>query len=157
MSKRSAGQGGVCGTGSLLLKPFGEFAVRQDSPRPSGTPLINAGGKGLVADSHWCGGFRKLMLRNLPKGTHPGANEPAPKSVILSDRRESKDLRIDFHANVPEVRRSFDSGLRPSLRMTNVGKRPIDWGDTPSVMLTHDSSPCGGAESWPPPRGGCRR
>ena len=47
MSKRSAGQGGVCGTGSLLLKPFGEFAVRQDSPRPSGTPLINAGGQGV--------------------------------------------------------------------------------------------------------------
>ena len=48
MSKRSAGQGGVCDTGSLLLKPFGEIAVRQDSPRPSGTPLINAGGKGIV-------------------------------------------------------------------------------------------------------------
>ena len=61
MSKRSAGQGGVCGTGSLLLKPFGEIAVRQDSPRPSGTPLINAGGKGCgplglamtVVDGGW--------------------------------------------------------------------------------------------------------
>ena len=30
------------------MQPFGEFAVRQDSPRPSGTPLINAGGKGIV-------------------------------------------------------------------------------------------------------------
>ena len=48
MSKRSAGQGGVCGRVLLLLQPFGEFAVRQDSPRPSGTPLINAGGKEIV-------------------------------------------------------------------------------------------------------------
>ena len=44
MSKRSAGQGGVCGRVLRLLQPFGEIAVRQDSPRPSGTPLINAGG-----------------------------------------------------------------------------------------------------------------
>ena len=48
MSKRSAGQGGVCGRVLRLLQPFGEFAVRQDSPRPSGTPLINAGGKGFL-------------------------------------------------------------------------------------------------------------
>ena len=48
MSKRSAGQGGVCGTALLLLPHFGEFVLRQSSPRPSGTPLINAGGKGLV-------------------------------------------------------------------------------------------------------------
>ena len=48
MSKRSAGQGGVCGRVLHLLQPFGEFAARQDSPRPSGTPLINAGGKGIV-------------------------------------------------------------------------------------------------------------
>ena len=48
MSKRSAGQGGVCGTVLLLLPRLGEFALRQDSPRPSGTPLINAGGKGAV-------------------------------------------------------------------------------------------------------------
>ena len=48
MSKRSAGQGGVCGIVFLLLQPFGEFELRLDSPRPSGTPLINAGGKGTV-------------------------------------------------------------------------------------------------------------
>ena len=48
MSKRSAGQGGVCGRVLLLLQAFGEFVLRQDSPRPSGTPLINAGGKGMV-------------------------------------------------------------------------------------------------------------
>ena len=48
MSKRSAGQGGVCGGVFHLLQPSGEFVLRQDSPRPSGTPLINAGGKGIV-------------------------------------------------------------------------------------------------------------
>ena len=48
MSKRSAGQGGVCGIRLLLLPHSGEFVLRQDSPRPSGTPLINAGGKGIV-------------------------------------------------------------------------------------------------------------
>ena len=42
------------------------------------------------------------------------------RSVILSDRRESKDLRTNFTANIPEVRRSFDFGLRPSLRMTKL-------------------------------------
>ena len=30
------------------MQPFGEIAVRQDSPCPSGTPLINAGGKGFL-------------------------------------------------------------------------------------------------------------
>ena len=59
----------------------------------------------------------------------PGTNVPGiflchnlvgrhPSLVILSDRRESKDLRTNFSANVPKVRRSFDFGLRPSLRMT---------------------------------------
>ena len=45
MAKRSAGQGGVCGSVFLLMPHFGEYELRQDSPRPSGTPLINAGGK----------------------------------------------------------------------------------------------------------------
>ena len=48
----------------------------------------------------------------------PRRKRTSPKSVILSDRRESKVLRTDFAANVPEVRRSFDFGLRPALRMT---------------------------------------
>ena len=46
MSKRSAGQGGVCGTPFLFHRHFGESVLRQDSPRPFGAPpLINAGGK----------------------------------------------------------------------------------------------------------------
>ena len=40
--------------------------------------------------------------------------------VILSDRRESKDLRTAGIAVVKSVRRSFDSGLRPALRMTYI-------------------------------------
>ena len=43
--------------------------------------------------------------------------------VILSEGRspKSKDLRTDFTAAVPQVRRSFDSLC--SLRMTNFGDR----------------------------------
>jgi hypothetical protein len=40
--------------------------------------------------------------------------------VILSERSESKDLRMLGTAAVKSVRRSFDSGLRPPLRMTSV-------------------------------------
>ena len=39
--------------------------------------------------------------------------------VILSERSESKDLRTVVVFAVNSVRRSFDSGLRPPLRMTN--------------------------------------
>ena len=39
--------------------------------------------------------------------------------VILSERSESKDLGTDFTAMVIVVRRSFDYGLRPPLRMTD--------------------------------------
>ena len=45
-----------------------------------------------------------------------GYRNPA---VILSDRRESKDLRTDLTAQVPSVRRFFDSADAP-LRMTNL-------------------------------------
>ena len=38
--------------------------------------------------------------------------------VILSERSESKDLRMTVTNAVISVRRSFDSGLRPALRMT---------------------------------------
>ena len=38
--------------------------------------------------------------------------------VILSDRRESKDLRTDLTANVIIMRRFFDFVLRTPLRMT---------------------------------------
>ena len=31
---------------------------------------------------------------HLPDGIYPGEPAPAPHTVILSDRRESKDLRI---------------------------------------------------------------
>ena len=40
--------------------------------------------------------------------------------VILSDRRESKDLRTDLPVNVIKVRRFFDSADAP-LRMTELG------------------------------------
>ena len=40
--------------------------------------------------------------------------------VILSERSESKDLRIYGIFAVKLVRRSFDFGLRPPLRMTAV-------------------------------------
>ena len=42
----------------------------------------------------------------------------SPKSVILSDRRESKDLGTDLTAYVIKMRRFFDSVLRTPLRMT---------------------------------------
>ena len=38
--------------------------------------------------------------------------------VILSERSESKDLGTDRLHSTPKLRRSFDSGLRPPLRMT---------------------------------------
>ena len=41
-----------------------------------------------------------------------------PSDVILSDRRESKDLRTDLTANVIKMRRFFDFALRAPLRMT---------------------------------------
>ena len=50
--------------------------------------------------------------------TIPGEYAQSLPFVILSDRRESKDLRTDLGAELPEVRRSFDFGLRPPLRMT---------------------------------------
>ena len=40
--------------------------------------------------------------------------------VILSERSESKDLRTYGIFAVKSVRRSFDSGLRPPLRMTDI-------------------------------------
>ena len=43
----------------------------------------------------------------------------APPIVILSERSESKDLRIRRLLSIRLVQRSFDSGLRPPLRMTN--------------------------------------
>ena len=43
--------------------------------------------------------------------------EPPP-IVILSEQRESKDLRMIETALLKSVRRSFDFGLRPALRMT---------------------------------------
>ena len=54
-----------------------------------------------------------------PTGTVVNNKKPVCTPVILSEGRspESKDLRTDFTANLPGVRRSFDS-LR-SLRMTN--------------------------------------
>ena len=42
------------------------------------------------------------------------------KNVILSDRRESKDLRTDLTANLSAVRGFFDSA-DASLRMTKQG------------------------------------
>ena len=48
------------------------------------------------------------------------------RSVILSDRRESKDLRTNLPPALPVVRRSFDFGLRPALRMTNWRAGPSD-------------------------------
>ena len=50
-------------------------------PPPFGHPLINAGGKGLVADSHWCGGFGGWYC-----GT---ARRPSPTSEIA---RNAKSL-----------------------------------------------------------------
>ena len=41
--------------------------------------------------------------------------------VILSERSESKDLRTVDTWIFTFVRRSFDSGLRPTLRMTTLG------------------------------------
>ena len=69
------------------------------------SPLINEGGKG-------CGGFRWIT-------------QPATPAVILSDRRESKDLRTSGTFAVKSVRRSFDFGLRPPLRMTNRGNQGL--------------------------------
>ena len=48
-----------------------------------------------------------------------GASRRRQTAVILSDRRESKDLRTDLAAKVSSVRRSFDA-LR-LLRMTRRG------------------------------------
>ena len=45
-------------------------------------------------------------------------------SVILREQRESKDLRTFRSASRHSVRRSFDFGLRPSLRMTNGAAAP---------------------------------
>ena len=42
-----------------------------------------------------------------------------PPVVILSEQSESKELRIDYGAEVPEVRRFFDSADAP-LRMTDL-------------------------------------
>lgn len=39
-------------------------------------------------------------------------------AVILSEQSEPKDPGISFSAKVNPVRRSFDSGLCPPLRMT---------------------------------------
>ena len=79
MSKRSAGQGGVCGRVFLLLPPFGEIVLRQDSPRPSGTPLINAGGKGAVL----CPSLRM---------TWSGAVLPALRCFFCRGRKVWKEL-----------------------------------------------------------------
>ena len=46
--------------------------------------------------------------------------------VILSDRRESKDLRTDWTANVIKMRRFFDFVLRTPLRMTYLIVRLIE-------------------------------
>ena len=43
----------------------------------------------------------------------------APPIVILSERSESKDLRNNHLLFIHSVRGSFDSGLRPPLRMKN--------------------------------------
>ena len=47
-----------------------------------------------------------------------GIKKKLPRGVILSERSESKDLRTDGRFAVNLVRRSFDFGLRPALRMT---------------------------------------
>ena len=47
--------------------------------------------------------------------------EQKEEGVILSDRRESKDLGTDFTAYVTKVRRFFDSANAP-LRMTCVSR-----------------------------------
>ena len=41
-------------------------------------------------------------------------------SVIPCDRREARDLRTNELLSSGSMRRSFDSGLRPALRMTMV-------------------------------------
>ena len=46
------------------------------------------------------------------------------RSVILSEQSESKDLRTFRFASRHSVRRSFDFGLRPSLRMTSCAAAP---------------------------------
>ena len=51
---------------------------------------------------------------------HPHFRRIRKMHVILSEQSESKDLRTDYIAFVPVVRRSFDSGLRPALRMTDL-------------------------------------
>ena len=84
MSKRSAGQGGVCGRVLRLLQPFGEFAVRQDSPRPSGTPLINAGGQGTGCGFALVRRFRKLMLRNGHDRSLRGSQELPPSASFTT-------------------------------------------------------------------------
>ena len=44
--------------------------------------------------------------------------------VILSEQSEAKDLRTFRFASRHSVRRSFDFGLRPSLRMTSGAAAP---------------------------------
>jgi len=51
-------------------------------------------------------------------GIHFGESARSPKFVILSDRRESKDLRTDHLHSTSILRRSFDA-LR-LLRMTDL-------------------------------------
>ena len=54
---------------------------------------------------------RRRAIRESPLRCN---KDPPPKKyVILSDRRESKDLRITGTAMHKSVRRSFDYGLRP--------------------------------------------
>ena len=72
-------------------------------------------------------------------------------SVILSEQSESKDLRTFRFASRHSVRRSFDFGLRPSLRMTNGAAAPIPSpGETPQGGL---SCPSGNSPPGGPRRG----
>ena len=48
MSKRSAGQGEYAVGCCVYCNPSAKSQCGRTPPRPSGTPLINAGGKGIV-------------------------------------------------------------------------------------------------------------
>ena len=90
------GEGGPEGVGRGMRAVIYKF-VQRNRPIPgvvSGTPAV----------------LRRRAIRESPLRCD---KDPPPKYVILSDRRESKDLRITGTAMYKSVRRSFDYGLRP--------------------------------------------
>ena len=90
-----------------------------------GCPAFLYWGESPRTNCNRCMGRRKIVrgvgLRRLSGVFYFGASrrgQIAP--VILSDRRESKDLRTDLAAEVSSVRRSF--GALRLLRMTRHGQ-----------------------------------